>query len=133
MYMIKLIPKKGTVMKQSSDAPNPLDPFGTMRAMRDTTLEMWSKMMIDMVNSDAYAQASAKWLDAYLTASQPFQQMIEKTTTQVLTELNMPTRGDIISLAERFTNIEMRLDDIDVRFDEIQSSLQKLSKGEEGR
>lgn len=120
-------------MKQSSDAPNPLDPFGTMRAMRDTTLEMWSKMMIDMVNSDAYAQASAKWLNASLSASQPFQQMIEKTTTQVLTELNMPTRGDIISLAERFTNIEMRLDDIDVRFDEIQSSLQKLSKGEEGR
>ncbi len=115
-------------MKQSSDTPNPLDPFGTMRAMRDTALEAWSKVMIDMVNSDAYAQASAKWLDTYLTASKPFQQMIETTTTQVLTEFNMPTRTDIISLAERLTNIEMRLDDIDVRFDEIQSSLQKLSK-----
>src|ERR1700681_3653808 len=104
-YMIMLTLKKGTVMKQSSDAPNPLDPFGTMRAMRDTTLEAWSKMMIDMVNSDAYAQASAKWLDAYLTASQPFQQLIETTTTRVLTEFNMPTRADVISIAERMTNI----------------------------
>jgi len=120
-------------MKQSSDTPNPLDPFGTMRAMRDSTLEAWSKMMIDMVNSDAYAQATAKFLDTYLTASQPFQQMIEKTTNQVLTEFNMPTRADVISLAERMTNIEMRLDDIDVRFDEIMASLQKLSKNEEGR
>jgi hypothetical protein len=124
-------------MKQSSDTPNPLDPFGTMRTMRDATLDAWSKMMIDMVNSDAYAQATAKWLDTYLTASKPFHDMMEKTTTQVLTEFNMPTRTDIISLAERMTNIEMRLDDIDIRFDDIQKSLQKLAKttqqGEEER
>ncbi len=117
-------------MKQSSDTPNPLDPFGTMRAMRDSTLEAWSKMMIDMVNSDMYAQATAKWLDSYLTASQPFQQLMETTTTRVLTEFNMPTRADVISLAERMTNIEMRLDDIDVRFDEIMSVLQKLAKAD---
>ena len=117
-------------MKQSSDTPNPLDPFGTMRAMRDSTLEAWSKMMIDMVNSDMYAQATAKWLDSYLTASQPFQQLMETTTTRVLTEFNMPTRADVISLAERMTNIEMRLDDIDVRFDEIMSALQKLAKAD---
>lgn len=115
-------------MKQSSDTPNPLDPFGTMRSMRDATLDAWSKMMIDMVNSDAYAQATAKWLDTYLTASKPFRDIMETTTTQVLTEFNMPTRADIISLAERMTNIEMRLDDLDIRFDEIQKSLQKLAK-----
>lgn len=119
-------------MKQSSDTPNPLDPFGTMRAMRDSTLEAWSKMMIDMVNSDAYAQSTAKWLDTYLTASKPFHDMMEKTTTQVLTEFNMPTRADVISLAERMTNIEMRLDDIDIRFDDIQKSLQQLVKSAQG-
>ena len=117
-------------MKQSSDTPDPLDPFGTMRAMRDTTLEAWSKMMIDMVNSDAYAQATAKWLDTYLTASQPFQQIMETTTTRVLTEFNMPTRADVISLAERMTNIEMRLDDIDVRFDEISEFFTEALKTE---
>jgi hypothetical protein len=119
-------------MKQSSDTPNPLDPFGTMRAMRDSTLEAWSKMMIDVVNSDVYAQATAQWLDTYLTASQPFQKLMETTTTRVLTEFNMPTRADVISLAERLTNIEMHLDDIDGRFDEIQTSLQKLSKPKKG-
>ena len=121
-------------MKQQSDTPNPLDPFGTLRTMRDASLESWSKMMIDVVNSDAYAQATARWLDTYLTASKPLREAVEATATRVLTEFNMPTREDIISLATRLTNIEMRLDDLDARFDEVQlapKSRSKAAKGEE--
>jgi alkyl sulfatase BDS1-like metallo-beta-lactamase superfamily hydrolase len=121
-------------MKQQSDTPNPLDPFGTLRTMRDASLETWSKMMIDVVNSDAYAQATARWLDTYLTASKPLREAVEATATRVLTEFNMPTRDDIISLATRLTNIEMRLDDLDARFDEVQvapKSRSKAAKGEE--
>ena len=39
------------------------------------------------------------------------------TVTQVLTSLNMPTRTDITSLAERLTNIEKRLDDLDAKLE----------------
>ncbi len=118
-------------MKQQSDTPNPLDPFGTLRTMRDASLDTWSKILIDVVNSDAYAQATARWLDTYLTVSKPFQQAIETSTTRVLTGLNMPTRDDVISIAERLTNIEMRLDDLDARLDGIQGPVQ--SQSEEGR
>jgi hypothetical protein len=115
-------------MKQQSDTPNPLDPFGTLRTMRDASLESWSKVLIDVVNSDAYAQATARWLDTYLTASKPFREAIESTATRVLTEFNMPTRDDIISLASRLTNIEMRLDDMDARFDELQHAPKSRSR-----
>lgn len=115
-------------MKQQPDTPNPLDPFGTLRTMRDASLESWSKLMIDVVNSDAYAQATARWLDTYLTASKPFREAVEATSTRVLTEFNMPTRDDIISLAGRLTNIEMRLDDIDARFDEVQLTAKRRSR-----
>ena len=54
-------------------------------------------------------------LDAWLTSSAPFRKAVEKAMTQVLVNLNMPTRADVISLAERLTNIEMRLDDLDAR------------------
>ena len=114
-------------MSQKPEASNPLDPFGTWRAMRDTNLETWSKMMIDLVNSEAYSQATSQWLDTYLTLSQPFQQILEKTTTQVLTGFNMPIRSDVTSLAERLTNVEMRLDDIDAKLDDIQRAVQALS------
>ena len=36
----------------------------------------------------------------------------------MLTKLNMPTRPDVIGLAERLTNIEMRLDDLEAKLDE---------------
>jgi hypothetical protein len=36
----------------------------------------------------------------------------------LLINLNMPTRDDIISLAERLTNIEMRLDDLEAKLEE---------------
>src|ERR1700730_2631098 len=114
-------------MSTQPDIPHTLDPFGTLRAMRDASMQTWSKMMIDFVNSEAYSQATAQWLDTYLTMSHPFQRAIEKTTTQSLTSLNMPVRTDVISLAERLTNVEMRLDDLDAKLDDILRAVQSLS------
>lgn len=98
------------------------DPFAAWRGMRDTAMETWGKSMIDLVNSDAYAQATGAMLDNYLTASAPFREALERTMGQVLAQFNMPTRGDITSLAERMTNIEMRLDDLDAKIDELAAS-----------
>ena len=114
-------------MSTQPETPEPFDPFGPWRVARDATLETWSKLMIDFVNSEAYSQATSHWLDTYLTLSQPFQRAIETTMTQVLTRLNMPTRADITSLAARMTNIETRLDDLDIKLDEIQRAIGALS------
>ena len=125
-------------MSEQQEMPNPLDPFDTWTAMRDAGLKSWtamrdanlealSKMLIDLVNSEAYSQATSQWLDAYLTISQPFQRVIETTMTQALTRLNMPVRSDVISLAERLTNVEMRLDDLDAKLDDIQRAIKALA------
>ena len=112
-------------MSQKNDTSNPFDPTGMFKSMRDAGMDSWSKMMIQLVNTDAYAQASGAMMDAWLTTSTPFRKALETTMTQVLTQLNMPTRGDVTSLAERLTNIEMRLDDIEAKFDEAQRAARK--------
>lgn len=109
------------------DSLNPLDPFGTLRTMRDANLDAWSKMMIEFVNSEAYSQIMSRWADAYFTVSQPFQQLLYTTMTRVLTQLNMPTRDDVTRLAERLTNIETRLDDLDAKLDEFQRAVRPAS------
>lgn len=106
-------------MSQRPDDQNPLDPFGMMRAMRDANMEAWSKAMQQFVNSDQYSQATSAMLDAYLTSSAPFRQLIERSMTEALTQLNMPTRGDVTGIAERLTNIEMRLDDLEAHLDTL--------------
>ena len=105
-------------MSQKAENSNPLDPTGMLKNMRDAGMENWSKMMIQMVNSESYSQATSTMLDAWLTGSAPFRKAVESTMTQVLTQLNMPTRSDVISLGERLTHIEMRLDDLEAKLDE---------------
>jgi hypothetical protein len=86
--------------------------------MRDATMDAWSKVMIEVVNTEAYAKATGTMLDTYLTTSAPFRKALETTMTQVLSQLNMPTRSDMMTLSDRLTNIELRLDDIEARLDE---------------
>jgi polyhydroxyalkanoic acid synthase PhaR subunit len=116
-------------MSQKSDEQQAFDLFGAWKNMRDTGMDSWSKMMIQLVNNDAYAQASGAMLDAWLTSSAPFRKAIESAMTQVLTQLNMPTRTDITSLAERLTHIEMRLNDLEAKLDERPRSESKATPG----
>ena len=102
----------------------PFDPMDPWRGMRDAYLDVWAKTMVEAVNSEAYAQASGAILDSYLTASSPFREAVEKTMLKVLEQMSMPSRADVVSLAERMTNVEMRLDDMDAKLDRI---LQRVS------
>jgi hypothetical protein len=128
-------------MSKESETSNVPDPYETMtslwetnlknwKSMRDTSLDSWSKMMIDSVNSDEYSHSTGQWLDTYLTLSQPFRRMIDLMMTQVLTNLNMPMRTDVTSLAERLTNIETRLDDQDAKLDDILKAINVTSLAE---
>ena len=96
-----------------------VDPMAAFRELRDTYLNAWSKTMVDSVNTEAYAKASGQMLDAYLSVSSPFREIMEKTMLQALQQLSMPSRADVISLAERLTNVEMKLDDIDAKLDKL--------------
>ena len=90
------------------------------RGMRDAYLDAWAKSMVEMVNTEAYAQATGAMLDTYLTVSTPFREAVEKAMLKTLEQLAMPSRADVVSIAERMTNIEMRLDDLDAKLDAIQ-------------
>jgi hypothetical protein len=96
------------------------DPTDAFREMRDTYLDGWAKAMVETVNTDAYAKASGMMLNTYLSTSSPFREAVEKVMAQALQQFSMPSRADIVSLAERSINIEMRLDDLDAKLDRIE-------------
>lgn len=98
----------------------PFDPMEPWRGVRDLYIDAWGKTMVDMVNTEAYAEATGAMLDTYLTVSTPFREAVEKAMLKTLEQLAMPSRADIVSIAERMTNIEMRLDDLDAKLDNIQ-------------
>jgi polyhydroxyalkanoic acid synthase PhaR subunit len=105
------------------------DPMEPWKGVRDIYMDAWGKTMVDMVNSEAYAQATGAVLDTYLTVSAPFREAVEKAMLKTLEQLAMPTRADVVSIAERMTNIEMRLDDLDAKLDGIQRLIVQAGAG----
>ena len=85
-----------------------------------------AKAMVEAVNTEGYAQATGAMLENSLTISAPFRDAMEKSMLQVLQQLSMPSRQDFAALADRFTNMEMRLDDMDAKLDRIEKQTHAL-------
>ncbi len=66
------------MMSDSKSEGELFDPFQAWREIRDRSMDVWAKAMVEAVKSDDYAKASGAMLDAYLTASIPFREMLEK-------------------------------------------------------
>ena len=60
-----------TESKANTNGFNPFDPTGMLKEMRDANMDTWAKMMVDFVNTDAYAESTGAMLDAWLTTSGP--------------------------------------------------------------
>lgn len=99
------------------------DPMQSFREMRDAYLDAMAKTMVDAVNTEAYAQATGTMLEGYLSAAAPFREAMEKSMIQALQQLSLPSRQEVAALAERFTHVEMRLDDMEARLDRIENLL----------
>ncbi len=92
--------------------PSGADAFAAWRDMRDRTVQSWSTMMANAVNTPGYAEAMGTMLGANAAMGEPFQKAMEASMSRALHQINMPTRSDITKVLERLTHIEKRLDDL---------------------
>jgi hypothetical protein len=106
-------------MSQNDGGFDFFDPTGMFKTMRNENMDAWAKMMVQLVNTEAYADATGKLLDVWLSNSAPFRKLLDSAMAKALANLSMPSRDDVTRLAERLTNIEMRLDDLDAKTDEF--------------
>jgi paraquat-inducible protein B len=102
---------------------DPMDPIGTWRTIRDANLDAWAKSMASFTNTDAFAQMIGVQLDTLLAASAPLQQSVQQAMEQYLKQAQMPSRSEVVSLADRLTNIEMRLDDMQATLETIHTGI----------
>jgi outer membrane biosynthesis protein TonB len=96
-----------------------LDPLEPWRELREVYTKAWAKSMGEYVNSAEYAQASGTMLESCLSAMSPFRDAQRSAMLSALEQLNMPSQADFVSLAQRMTNIEMLLDDMGAKLDQI--------------
>ena len=114
-------------MGQNNNDFDIFDPTGMFKSIRNDGMEAWSKTMVQFVNTSAYADATGKMLDVWLSNSTPFRKLIENVMLHSLANLSMPSREEVTRLAERLTNIEMRLDDMDAKLDQVLEAIRPAS------
>jgi hypothetical protein len=51
---------------------------------------------------------------------------VQQYTEASLAQANMPSRAEVVSLASRLTNIELRLDDMQAQLDEILQAVRSM-------
>lgn len=106
-------------MPAENENHKPADPFEPFREMRNVYLDALSKVMINAVNTEEYAEATGALMNGALSLSAPFREAFDKSMGMALQQLSLPSREDVIALAQRFANVEMRLDDMDAKLDRI--------------
>jgi hypothetical protein len=117
-------------MSKNNDEFDIFDPTGMLKTMRNDNMDALAKMWVQFVNTDAYADATGKVIDAWLCSSAPFRKMLENTMTKSLANLSMPSRDEVTRVAERLTNVEMRLDDMDAKLDELLAAARNTTRAE---
>lgn len=110
----------------SKTGTSDMDPFAAWKPVQDAWMASWSKAMSETVSSEEFARTMGQSLDRYLETSDPMRRQIQDAMEKYLRELNLPTGNEIIHLAERLTQIEMRLDDLDAKTDQILELLKTL-------
>jgi hypothetical protein len=122
--MLRVAGQEATSMSETgNNHAQTSDPFEPFRAIRDKYLDAMAKSMVETVNSESYAEATGAMLEGYLTATAPLREAMDKSMAQALEQVSLPSRQEVASLAERFTHVEMRLDDMDAKLDRIERLL----------
>ena len=95
------------------------DPFSQMLQFYDDWTKTWSGAASEMASSKNFADSMAQQLEASLSATQLLRRQMGELMEQSMQQMSLPTRRQILSIAERMTNIEMRLDDMEAKMDQV--------------
>ena len=95
------------------------DPFSQMLQFYDDWTKTWSGAASEMASSKTFADSMAQQLEASLSATQLMRRQMGELMEQSMQQMSLPTRREILGIAERMTNIEMRLDDMEAKIDQL--------------
>jgi len=86
--------------------------LGMLREVRDTGMQAWAEAAKVIASSNPFLRLQNLMLQPGLLAAGMMRKTTEAGMAQLLGQLNLPSRGDVLSLSTRMTHIEATLDDL---------------------
>jgi len=99
------------------------DPFAHMLQFYDNWAKSWANSMSEMVASPRFAETMAQQTEGSLEFWSLVNKQVGEAMEQYLQRMSLPTHGEVMSLAQQLTAVEMRLDDVEAKLDEILEQL----------
>lgn len=103
-----------------------VDPFAQMIQFYDAMSKSWAKAMSDTVSSESFARSMGEQMESSLEVASLMRKQMAEVMEKYLEGMSMPSRKDVISVAERLNKIEMALDDLDAKLDQVLEVLAAL-------
>ena len=85
------------------------DPFAMWREWVSQSERQWNTFLNQAMGSESYSQSVGRFMEFYVAA----QKQLGESMGRYLTALNLPTRADLLGLADRLAAIETRLSHIE--------------------
>jgi polyhydroxyalkanoate synthesis regulator phasin len=95
------------------------DAFTQMVQFYDDWTKTWASAASEMVSSKSFADSVAQQLEGTLSMTQLMRRQMSDLMEQSLQQMSLPTRKQVAEIAERMTNVEIRLDDLEAKLDEL--------------
>jgi hypothetical protein len=112
-------------MSEEKSKKEQADPMASMVQFYEQWTQAWAKSLSETVANPRFAETMAEQTEGSLEFWALVRRQVGETMEQYLQQMSLPTQSEVVSLAERLTTIEMRLDDMDEKLDEILDQLNK--------
>ncbi len=109
-------------MAQTTEKAARVSPFKLVRGVRDVAMDAWARVVLGVTSSGAYSRTTAIVTRPGLVALGLLRGKSEQLMSRLLSELNMPSRADVLSLSIRLTHIETAIDDLGAVVDELRAA-----------
>jgi hypothetical protein len=110
-------------MSEEKSQEGQYDPSAMMVEFYDAWTKTWADAMSETFTSERFAESVGKQMETSLDAMAMVRRQVTELMEQYLEQVSLPSRKEILSLAERLTNMEMVLDDLDAKMDEVLNRL----------
>lgn len=104
--------------------PEAMDPAG-VRKLWDETLDTWTRTLAEQMGSQEYASFVGKLLGQTLSAQSAMARNMEPYLEEAWKSVDLPSRKQVLGVAEHLISIERRLEEMEDLLQNIQSALKQ--------
>jgi hypothetical protein len=105
-----------------SEANKGFDPVKLLKDARDGGMDAWAKLMLRLTSSHEYQRLQGAISKPTLLAIALYRKAAGSAMSEVLANLNMPSREEVLALSTRLTHIEMAIDDLGAGLEQLRRS-----------